>query len=285
MKITEKTLTEFRAWLADFGLAQGTLDDYVRTMHRVDESGGYLQRLRDNTLAPKTRRKELAAIRQWGEFAGEPQIREQCKRLRLPPPRRKKAKVPLHDRQALLSLVDAIASSKTLDEPTRAVLGIMACRGLRCGDALRLQREEILDAQKKGVLSFLAKGERRLEFKVLKTWKRYLDLLARQDGDWVRVQDLVSPDANPKTAHRAAARAIGRALEKLGKTINIRGVYPHQLRRTYAVQYLQAMRGDPEALVKLTQHMQWAQMTTAMEYVDHARGDELDTVAERIFER
>jgi hypothetical protein len=45
------------------------------------------------------------------------------------------------------------------------------------------------------------------------------------------------------------------------------------------------MKGDPEAMVKLTQHMQWASMATAMEYIDHARGDELDVYAERIFER
>jgi len=285
MKITEKTLAEFRAWLADLGLAEGTLDDYERTMERVDEEpGGYLARLRDTTLSPKTRRKELAAIRQWGEFVGDPTIREKCKKLRLPPPRRMKAKIPL-ERAQLFALIDEIGRSKDISEPTRAVLGIMACRGLRCGDALRLRRSEILDAQEKGILSFLAKGERRLEFRVLKTWKRYLDLLARQGGDWTHVRDLVSPGADPKKAQRSAARAIERALEGLALSIQIRGVYPHQLRRTYAVQYLQAMRGDPEALVKLTQHMQWAQMTTAMEYVDHARGDELDTVAERIFER
>ena len=84
---------------------------------------------------------------------------------------------------------------------------------------------------------------------------------------------------------RGFSRAVERNLVRLGVRAGIYDLYPHRLRRTYAVQYLRALKGDPEALMKLTQHMQWASMATAMEYVDHARGDELDAAAYKLFDR
>lgn len=284
LAIRKPQLAAFRAWLEEHGLSAGTIDVYITDVEKAIEAGSFVDRLRDDDLAPKTKRHILAAARRWAEFDNDDKLTKALKKLRLPPPRRKAAKVPI-TRDELLALVDEIDGAKDLSDVMRAVLLVMACRGLRCGDVLRLQRDELLEAKEKGTLSFEAKGRRRLEFKVLKTYRKALLQLADQPGRWSRVDELVAPHAAPKGRRKAAARAVERVLVKIGVRLGIFGLHPHRLRRTYAVEYLRTLKGDPEALIKLTQHMQWASMATAMEYVDHARGDELDTHAEKIFER
>lgn len=278
-------LDGFRSWLGEYGLSEGTKDVYVRDVTKA-LSVGFLDRLQDDELAPKTLRHILAGCRRYAEYTEDDRMLKALKKIKLPAPRRKTAKVPLA-RTDLFALIDELAKADYIVPVVRAVIGMMACRGLRCGDVLRLRRTELEAAKEAGTLSFEAKGRRRLEFKLLKTYRRYLLALAEmtEPKGWQRVEDVVSPHGAAKTRRSAAARAVERGLVKLGCRIGIYGLYPHRLRRTYAVEYLRAMKGDPEALMKLTQHMQWATMATAMEYVDHARGDELDRVAEQIFER
>lgn len=285
---------DFEAWLLERGLSTETVDVYVRDLEtarraggigRVRPGAGLLARLRSDEIAPKTKRHILAAARHWADFHEDTKLGAALNRLRLPPARRVKAKVPMQ-RAELFALLDELRAAKDLNPPVRAVIGMMAARGLRLGDVLRLTRQEIDAAIATGVLAYEAKGRRRLEFKVLKTYRPFLAQLAASPGAWARVSELVSPQA--KTGKRrasAASRAVERALTRLGVRAGIFGLHPHRLRRTYAVEYLRGMTGDPEAVVKLTQHMQWAEMSTALEYVDHARGDELDGVAERMFER
>jgi integrase len=185
-------------------------------------------------------------------------------------------------------LVAELGHAKYLVPPVRGVLGLLACRGLRCSDALRLRREDVANALETGVLSHVAKGGRRLEFRVLRTYKRYLEVLAGAFAEVPRasqVDQLVAPRAEPKGRRSAAAKSIARALVQLGVRAGVYGLHPHRLRRTYAVEYLRSMQGDPEALMKLTSHMQWAQMTTALEYVDYVRSEDLDAAAERAFGR
>jgi len=135
------------------------------------------------------------------------------------------------------------------------------------------------------MLVYLAKGRRRLEFGLIKTWSHHAHALADSPGEWARVEDLICPRAKPKTRRKSAVRAVQRALNTLAARCEIPKVYPHRLRRTYAVEYLKHQKGDPEALLKLTQHMQWADESTALQYVNHIRGRELDEAAERMFER
>lgn len=277
---------DFADWLADFGLSKGTIGIYCRDVELARTPAALLGRLRDDTLAPKTRRRILASARRWAEYTDNTRFRDQLKKLRLPPPRRKAAKVPM-SREQLFALIDELAKADYLEPAMRGVIGMMACRGFRCGDVLRLHRTELEDGKDSGTLSYEAKGRRRIEFKLLKTYRRYLVQLADAPGDWERVCDLIAPGGADTFDQRmrAAAKAVERALSKVGVHAGITKLYPHRLRRTYAVEYLRSMHGDPEALIKLTQHMRWASMATAMEYVDHARGDELDDVATRIFER
>ena len=118
---------------------------------------------------------------------------------------------------------------------------------------------------------------------MLRAFRPWLEALANRAARWSRVWDLVSPNASGDNRRNAAARAVERGLQTLARSAGVVRVHPHRLRRTYAVEFLRAMRGDPEALPKLVQHMGWADMSTALEYIDHARGAELDEVADRIF--
>lgn len=285
LKIGKAGIASFRDYLGEHGLTDGTIDVYVGDVNKAVEAGGFLERLKSTELAPKTKRHILAAARHWATFDDDEQLTKSLKKLRLPPPRRKAAKVPV-ERADLFLVIDEIERAKYLDKTMRSVLLLMACRGLRCGDVLRLQRTELADAISTGTLSFEAKGRRRLEFRVLKTYKKALVQLAETDGAWTQVDELISPHAKtPKSRRKSASKAVGRALVRVGVKVGVFGLYPHRLRRTYAVEYLRTMKGDPEALIKLTEHMSWASMATAMEYVNHARGAELDTHAEKIFDR
>lgn len=277
---------EFEAGLLERGLMPGTIAVYLRDLELASWSrGGLLERLRDEHLAPKTKRHILAAARHWADFAADADLTQALKKLRLPPARRKKARIPI-SRENLLALVDEIDRATYIDAPIRWVIGLMATRGFRVGDVLRMTRKQVDHALESATLSYLGKGRRYLQFKVIKNYRKYLQALAKEDdGAWERVDELVAPGAGEAGRRKAAAHAVERALTKIGVHAGVLGLYPHRLRRTYATEYLRQLKGDPEAVIKLQQHMQWASVATALEYVDHARGDELDAVAEKIFER
>lgn len=282
-KVTDDDLRAFRAWLQAQGLAKTTAETYAYDARSAADDG-FAARLLDVELAPKTRHRLLAAGRQWSKFRDDPALAAALAKIKLPPARRKLAKVPV-DRDQLFAIVDELPLADYLEPPMRAVIGMMACRGFRVSDVLRIQRDELVQAIETGMLVYPGKGDRRMEFGLIKTWSPYVTILANTAGEWTRVEDLICPASEPKTRRKTAVRAVERALTKVAHRAGVSKVYPHRLRRTYAVQYLRQHPGDPEALLKLTQHMQWADESTALQYVNHARGRELDAAAERIFER
>lgn len=276
---------DFERHLQRLGLMQGTIDVYLSDLKQAERGEGFLARLLDDKLAPKTRRHILAAGRHYAHFTRDQDLQEQLRLVRLPPARRRQQKIPMQ-REDLLQLVRAIRDPATpLAPPVRATLGLMACRGLRVGDVIRLERAQVVRALETGVLGYQAKGRRFLEFRILRAYREFLQILAQQGSTWETVGELLAPagQSDRKRRRAAAAKVVERALTKLCADLRIWGVYPHRLRRTYAVQYLQASKGDPEAAVKLQQHMRWASIATALEYVDHDRGAELDDAADRIF--
>ena len=287
MAMARPTLDGFRSFLEEFDIGELSINNYVSDVRIALDGKGLIARLRSDGGAPKSRRRYLAAFKHWAEYTEDADLTKALKRVRLPPPRRKVPKVPL-ERVDYDRLVDELGHAKYLTPPVRGVLGLLACRGLRCGDALRLRRAEVDKALEAGVLSYEAKGKRRLEFRVLKTYRRHLELLQRSfeaAPKAMQVDQLVAPRAKPKGRRASAAKSIERALVRLGVHAGVHRLHPHRLRRTYAVEYLRSMQGDPEALMKLTSHMQWAQMTTALEYVDYVRSEDLDAAAERAFAR
>jgi integrase len=280
--VSDRDLDGYRAYLNEFGLSEGTIDIYVHQMRRAIQQGGAVARLKSE-LAPKTKRLVRAAARHWADWQEDKKLRRELDRIRLPAARRQKAKVPL-PREVMLNFMREVERDPRLSPALRAVIGLMAFRGFRDGDVLRMQRHEIAAALKHGTLAYEAKGKRRLEFQVIRTYRRWLELL-HSLPKWHVVDELIATSPTPKGRRKQAARNVQRAMRRIGKRLGIEGLHPHQLRRTYCVEYLRALKGDPEALMKLKEHMQWANVATAMEYVDHLRGKALDAVAETLFER
>ena len=281
-KPTPRKLEAFEAWLLRYGRGARTAALYVHDVRRAFALGGPLQRLSDDALAPKTLRHILAACRAWAEHTDDGDLLVDLKKVRLPPAVRSSAKVPL-ERDDWLELLAEFDRADYLAEPMRAQLALMGRRGFRCGDILRALRPQVTAALKTGVFAYKAKGRRPVEFRVVDTYERYLQTLADHRG-WKQVADLISPHSEHADSARAAAhKATSRALNACADIIDVESVHPHRLRRTYATQFLKQLKGDPEALVKLQQHMGWRSLSTALEYVDHDRGAELDHVAEGMF--
>ena len=289
MVTDRKQLDGFKGWLKSRARGAGTVASYVAEAVAANcTSDGWKRRVLDDNLAPKTRHRIRAAGRQWADFIGDVQLDKDLKAIKLPVARRVTAKVPISHEQ-LFSVVDELARADYLEPPMRATLGILACRGLRCGDVLRIRRTELVAAVETQVLAFEGKGQKRLEFPLVPAFGVHVAALAALPGTWSRVEDLIAPGSKPESkpeAHRkSAAKAVERALDAVAAKCQIRGMHPHRLRRTYAVEYLAQLAGRPDAVELLRQHMQWEDVTTAMEYVNHARSGELSAAAERIFKR
>jgi integrase len=280
---SEENLEAFHEHLLKYGRVRGTADLYVHDIDKAYREGGPVARLGNSDLAPKTRRHILAACRAWAKWKGDAELLLELERMKLPSPARRTAKIPMSEKD-WFRLLDEIDDAEYLDEPMRSVLGCMAARGFRCGDVLRLKRGEVRDALDTGTLAYEAKGGRRLEFGVLKTYRRYLEALVAYPK-WKRVEDLISPRAHPHTRRRAASRQAERHLDVVAESAALEGVYPHRLRRTYATHYLRQLKGDPEALAKLQAHMQWSNIQTAFGYVDWQERETLDKVAEKMMRR
>lgn len=283
MEVNDVSLEKFGQWLVDMGRSPGTVRLYpllVGACARHED--GITGRLVAGELEPKSLHVNRAALRAWAEFAEDPDLEKRLKRIKLPPARRAKPKREL-ERERWKELAAAIKTTK-LRDPMRATLLIMARRGFRSGDVLRLRKTEISHAIKSGTLSFAAKGNRRIEYKATPIMEA-LETLHAQRGDWNRVEDLlVSPRclSTGFDRRRAAAAAVSRALVKVAEAISESGVHPHRLRRTYAVYFLHELRGDPQAMVKLQHHMGWDSLTTAAGYVDAVNRDELDEIGDRL---
>lgn len=277
-------LNSFRSWLHSRGLSDGTARLYTAHLRVALALPLPESRLLDDHLAPKTKAAARAALRSWALYRRDTEMIERLRDMKLPKPVRKTPKRPL-ERDDWLSLLDQIQVSSFLDDGSRAALGLLATRGLRVGDALRMQRKEVLEALRVGILSFVIKGNRRVEYHVTEAFRPFLELLATHKN-WERVEDLVSPRAK-KDRRRAAVIRLERLLRKVAEEVGVepQDVHPHRLRRTYAVEYLKQMVGDPEALVNLQQHMQWESIETAAQYVDHPRQGKLLEVERRMFKR
>lgn len=277
----------YREWLRRRGLGDSTIHQYVFHAGRAVGGEDPFDRITDRGLSPKYRRVCKAAIisfARYNESLGDKEATKtiaSIKEVKLPSPVRQEVKVPLTMEQwrALRAEID---EADYISEPMRCELGLMASRGLRRGDVLRLHRKEISEALKTGTLSYVAKGERRLEFGVL-SWVGYLETLHREfsaaKGSEV-VADLISPGSAEKTRMKVAGALVVKGLRKVAaKVEGIDEIAPHDLRRTYATHYYEACGKDP---AKLQAHMCWSSLTTAMGYVNAGSRESLDAVAEEM---
>ena len=273
MVITDKNLTRFRQWVLARGRVDGTADLYCSHLRKAaDDPKGLTHRLVAGNLAPNTRHGIMAALRAWAAFAKDTALAETLGDIRLPPARRIHRKIPL-DLEQWRKMVRHLRTCPMRNEAVRQVLLVMALRGLRCGDVLRLKRTEIRAALDSGKLPYEGKGRKRMEFAAAMI-RGPLQALSEQPGKWERVRDLVSKSADPKVA----SVRVWRAARATAKEAGILHMNPHRYRHTFATNFLAELKGDPNAIVKLQRFMGWENMTTAARYVEEISSDELDAI-------
>jgi integrase len=284
VEITDRNLGKFKAWLAERGRVEGTADAYVTNLRScAADRKGLTHRLVAGDLAPNTLRANLAALRAWAAFSRDERLAKRLADIRLPPARRVHTKNPL-DTQDLRRVVRHVSTCpRTVrlfqgrddvdtDVAMRQVILIMALRGFRSGDVLRIKRTEVLRALATGKLTYESKGRKRIEFSI-EPFRAPLERLA-QIKNWERVRDLITSSKNPKVASIKVWRAVRRTAQEIG----IPEMTPHLFRHTFATRYLEQLRGDPNAIIKLQKFMGWESMNTAARYVDKVSQDELDSI-------
>jgi len=285
MDVTSKTLAQFRESLADRGLSEGTQRLYTVLVHACAEHPkGMTARLVDNKLAAKSRRSNRAALLAWCAFADDDKLAKRVRGIKLPPAVRQKPKIPFEIEQ-WRRLVQEIRTDKALDrDPAmRAALLLVALRGLRMADALRVRRADVLHALRTGRFAFYAKGNRRLEYDAAPI-KECLVWLKHINRDWETVEDLLAEmsEVDGVARRHMAYMRMHRALSRIAKKVRIRDVHGHRFRRTYAVNFLKMLGPDPMAMQKLVTHVGWASIATASGYVDAVNREELDQVGSKM---
>lgn len=271
------TVPGFKEWLVSRNRDPDTAEGYGSdVMLALNHPKGILGRLRERNLAPKTLRRTLASLRAWAKYSKNEDLTKNLSDIRLPPPNRKVAKLPLSKEEWELVIAE-IDRADYLSSAERAALGIMAMRGLRVGDVLRMTYEEIARGVASGVLTYEAKGRKRIEVGI-KSIRGYLELLLGYQN-WERVHDLISTRA--KQRQSSASQQISRAIKEVGKKVGIppQEMYPHRLRRTYATYYLGATNGNLE---QLRSHMSWSSITTAAGYADYHERETLESIADSL---
>jgi integrase len=272
MEITDENLGKFKAWLLERGRTEGTADAYVTNLRScAGDRKGLTHRLVAGDLSPNSLRTNLAALRSWAVFIEDPRLSKRLGDIRLPPARRIHTKQPLAI-DILRKLIKHLQVCRMPSEAMRQVLLIMAIRGFRSGDVLRLRRTEIQRALDTGKLVYEGKGRKRLEF-AAQPFRTQLEALIQIRG-WDRVRDLIAHSRDPKVASVKVWRAARRAANEVG----VPDMNPHRFRHTFATRYLEQLRGDPNAIIKLQKYMGWESMNTAARYVDAVSQDELDAI-------
>jgi integrase len=275
-------LEAFQVWLRKYGRTASTADRYAKCVSvSYKEYDDPTEKLIDDDLAPLYLRTLRAALKAWAEFHNNSDLAEELSKIRLPPGIRQAPKAPLSVEEWRILRKEINEGKWLTNEAMRAELGMMACRGFRVSDVLRIKKEEVEEALLQGVLAYQGKGRKRIEFTVAPIWRPYLEILAAQGGEWERVEDLISPKSKPKARRASATRKVERTLIRCGKKAGIeKSLHPHLLRHTYATRYYEACK-DP---MMLKEHMQWSNVNTALGYVDAGKVTELDKVASSLFE-
>lgn len=274
MDVTPESLAKFGTWLRENGRSDPTVSLYTSCIRRCGEAkGAFTSSLVDRDLAPKTRRAYKAGMRSWALFTEDSVLERRLQQIKLPPAIRVRPKVELSidDWRALVGNL----RTTRLRPAMRAVLLIIALRGLRGGDVLRLRRREVVEALRTGVLSYEAKGGRRLEYDAAPV-REQLEVLV-SFTDWDHVRELLG-----KGKAAGISNKVRRTLASVAASMDLFDVYPHRLRRTYATHFLRRLDRDPQGLIKLQKHMGWSSMATAAGYVDATSADELNAIGSKL---
>lgn len=273
--VTDSKLDAFDEWMRRRGLSDGTMKLYRRNLRRCGKTSNLTDRLRNRDLAPKTRHTNKASLAAWAKFTKDAELKEELEELRLPPGNRMKPKSPLQP-SAWASFIRYVRTSDKIPAHVRAILLIMALRGLRISDVLRMKRKDCVAALRTGRLIYEGKGNKRPDIAVAQI-REPVQMLVDASSDWKTVTNLFGD-----LSMDDCGQVVRRAQHKIGETLEIDDCHPHRLRRTYAVEFLKANKGDPQALVKLVAHMGWSGIQVASGYVDDVDRDELERVGANV---
>jgi integrase len=270
-----KDLKGFKEWMVARGRDPDTADNYVADLlPMLQHPSGPLGRLRERNLSPNTLRRFKASLSAWAKYTDDEILKEKLSDFTLPPAERVTIQKPLTKEQwkALLNGIDNAVEHKPA---IRCAIALMAIRGFRIGDVLRLKRTEVADALRTNIVTFYGKRRSITRWDV-SNFRKYLATLLDKEG-WETLAQLISPNS-VKSPDKAAEKAVSMAFKKISKDLGFdpKEVHPHTLRRTYAVYYLEAVKGDLE---KLRAHMNWKDIATAARYVDFADHEKLNAVA------
>lgn len=278
MHLAPEKLTEFRQWMRGRGRSDDTAELYISNLRRcAADPDGVTNRLVSGDLAPNTIRTNLAALRAWARFTKDAEFAQQLGDIRLPPARNVRIKLPLGT-DDWRKIVRHLHTCPMDSEPMRQVLLIMAIRGFRSGDVLRMKRTEVVRALETGKIAYEGKGRKRIEFAAAPI-RDQLEALAKIKG-WERVRDLLGTGRS----RRGLSRKVWRAAVRTAKGAGIPQMNPHRYRRTFATQFLGRLRGDPNAIIKLQKYMGWESMETAGRYVNQVSQNELDEIGSDLVE-
>jgi site-specific recombinase XerD len=281
MIITLDDLESFRSWLINRNRDKKTANSYVIDVRKAfDHPKGPLGAIADRTIAPKTAHRRMSSLRAFAKFRQDTDLLTQLEDVRLPPNQRATPKMPL-TRDQWAAVVQEIDSAPMYLKPEEiAIIGLMAVRGFRIGDVLRMTRRDVEMALRASTLSFEAKRRQRTEYGVGERMRHYLEMLFGIPG-WTQVYELVCTKTRSKSddLKTIAALNVNTALKSVAQRIGVppKEMHAHRLRRTYATYYLEAVGGNLE---KLRQHMDWSNINTAAMYADHNQRKELDKVSE-----
>jgi integrase len=285
VNVTSDTLRRFRESLLERGLSEGTARCYSLLVGRCARDAGargLATRLTESDLAPKSLRSNRAALVAWATFADDADLLLKVRRIRLPPSARVKSKIKItpDDWKRVVQAIRASDETPAM----RSVLLLVAARGFRVGDVMRLRKNEVTAALRTGKLSFMAKGRKRLEYDATALRPVFAEL-AEHRG-WEVLEDLVVSRRCRSTGFARRHQATSRAREALDRVVKTAGLKakPHDLRRMYALSFLKRLDRDPQSLQKLAVHMGWSGIAMAALYADEVNRDELDQVGNEMAE-
>ena len=281
------TLENYRAWLVRRGRERSANRYCIIVRRWIEGPDEFLETITSSNYTPNYRRSLIAAVKSWAKFTEDEDLRKQLEDIRMPAAVPASAREPL-TKEEWARVRRAIDDADFLTDAQRNVCALIALRGIRCGDVLRLTKRDITQALKTGVLAFESKGERWQRFNA-RPLRVYLEGLLEDWGrgkKYKRVCNLISPGSKPANAQESAGRSIRSAFDRIAKFADFdsEDLYAHRFRHTYATLFLQTMQGDPEALPKLQQQMGWARLDTASNYLRRSRQEELDAVESEMFD-
>lgn len=274
----------FGSWLQEAAYNPRTISVYLSTLRKVASFPIPFHALLDSKAAPNTLHLRYAVLNTYAKWKKDQQLLDQLAqfRRRIPSARRVKPRPPMTHAE-----LERVMQALDWEKPVDLVIMLMALRGFRVGDVLRLQRDQIKEALETGTLAYVAKKGQRQEWGTglfVEPLETLFHIGDRGEEPWESVADII---ARGDDRHQAARWQVEYRCRQLGKELKM-NIYPHRLRRTRATFYLEAVNGD---VTKLTKWMGWQNVTTAYGYVDHADRDDLEgfekkmkVAAEKTFE-